>query len=86
MRRRSRLLIGSLLIGASAFLGIALTSTSATPALSVVPAEQSVSLAPHAAAQNPSGAAALMVLGAVVVATKVIGNGTWRERKGVRMR
>ena len=72
MRRRSRLVIGSVLIGATTCLGIAFTSTSATPALSVPRAERSAAGEARTVGQEPSGAAALMALGAVVVGANVV--------------
>jgi hypothetical protein len=83
MRRRSRLVIGSLLIGGITCLGIAFTSTSATPALSVAPAERSAAVATRTVGQDPSGAAALMVLGAVVVGANVVFGRASRRRSGM---
>jgi hypothetical protein len=84
MRRRSRLFLASLLVGGSTCLGIALTSTSATPALSVPPAERSVAAAPaHGTNQNPSGATALVMLGVLVAGGNVVLGRTARSaRKG----
>jgi hypothetical protein len=72
MRRRSRFVIGSLLIGGTTCLGIAFTSTSATPALSVAPVERSAVAPARTVGQDPSGAVAVMVLGAAVVGANVV--------------
>ena len=84
MRRRSRLVIGSLLIGGPTCLGIAFTSTSATPALSVAPAERSATGAARTVGQDPSGAMALIALGAAVAGTNVVLGRASRRRRGVR--
>ena len=82
MRRRSRFVIGSLLIGGTTCLGIAFTSTSATPALSVAP-ERPAAAPARAEGQDPSGAVAVMVLGAGVAGTNVVLGRASRRRRGV---
>ena len=76
MRRRLRLAIGTVLIGGGICLGIALTSSSATPAPNVTPAQLAGASTARAAETELSGATTLMAIGTVLAG----GNAMLRTR------
>ena len=74
MRKGSHLAIASLLIAVSTCLGIALTSTSAIPAVAIAKPEPPTSLVARSDYQRATGAGGLMVLGTAVVGANIVVN------------
>ena len=72
MQRRSRFIFGSLLIAGTTCLGIAFTSTSATPALTAPSTERSIGGDSRPAGQTTRGAGVLMALGGVMAASSMM--------------